>query len=315
MAGPAPSGAADVDRSQLVRTESGRCLSEEERDIAEAFTTIDANCDGVLSRSEVIKACRSSERVRLLLGLPRVIRQEDGTRDAFETVFQRLDADDSKSVTLDEFLGVFGHSHSSAGSGTQALQYSLHALCDATIEPGSALRASSAPSHRTGHTATRLGDEVLIFGGMLDGECTAELLALHVPTLHWQPVLAEGECPSSRLGHAACALEADGQLWLFGGGDGRVLLSDVWLLDRVSERRVAEGGGGAQEGATRWSWRRQLCAGPPPASRMGHCLVHLPSQRCLLSFGGFVKGVKGGYSSQVRGSKARTRDAEALMKL
>ena len=47
-----------------------------------------AQRDGVLSRIEVIKACRADERVRELLGLPRVIRQEDGTRDAFEAVFQ-----------------------------------------------------------------------------------------------------------------------------------------------------------------------------------------------------------------------------------
>ena len=72
-------------------------------DIAEAFSLIDANGDGVLSRAEVIKACRASERVRTLLGLPKNIRQEDGTRDSFEEVFQKFDADDSKSITLDEF--------------------------------------------------------------------------------------------------------------------------------------------------------------------------------------------------------------------
>ena len=74
-------------------------------DIAEAFSLIDANGDGVLSRAEVIKACRASERVRTLLGLPKNIRQEDGTRDSFEEVFQKFDADDSKSITLDEFSG------------------------------------------------------------------------------------------------------------------------------------------------------------------------------------------------------------------
>ena len=72
-------------------------------DIAEAFSLIDANGDGVLSRAEVIKACRANERVRTLLGLPKNIRQEDGTRDSFEEVFQKFDADDSKSITLDEF--------------------------------------------------------------------------------------------------------------------------------------------------------------------------------------------------------------------
>ena len=75
--------------------------------VATAFSLIDANGDGVLSRAEVIKACRASERVRTLLGLPKTIRQEDGTRDAFEAVFQRLDVDDSKSITLDEFRHFF----------------------------------------------------------------------------------------------------------------------------------------------------------------------------------------------------------------
>jgi hypothetical protein len=50
--------------------------------IAAAFSLIDANGDGVLSRAEVIKACRASERVLTLLGLPKTIRQEDGSRDA-----------------------------------------------------------------------------------------------------------------------------------------------------------------------------------------------------------------------------------------
>ena len=76
-------------------------------DVEKAFRLIDANNDGELSRAEVIKACRADERVRTLLGLPRVIRQEDGTRDAFEEVFQRIDADDSKAISLDEFCRVF----------------------------------------------------------------------------------------------------------------------------------------------------------------------------------------------------------------
>ena len=93
--------------------------AEEAEGIVEAFRLIDANDDGELSRSEVIKACRSSERIRVLLSLPRVIRQEDGTRDAFEKVFQRLDQDDSKRVSLDEFLRVFGRRASLTSQGAR----------------------------------------------------------------------------------------------------------------------------------------------------------------------------------------------------
>jgi hypothetical protein len=55
-----------------------------EHHVAEAFSLIEANGDGVLSRAEVIKACRASERVRTLLCLPMTIRLEDGTREAFD---------------------------------------------------------------------------------------------------------------------------------------------------------------------------------------------------------------------------------------
>jgi hypothetical protein len=127
---------------------------------------------------------------------------------------------------------------------------------------------------------------------MVDGECSAELLSLRLPpTLAWQTLTPSGDWPSCRLGHAACAVVDAHQLWVFGGGDGRVLLNDVWTLDRLPSSH-------AQHDAWSCSWQCQKCAGDA-ASRMGHNLVYMASQKALLSFGGFVKGVKGGYSAQV----------------
>ena len=68
-----------------------------------AFKLIDKNGDGTLTRAEIIKGCRNEQRVRELLQLPLTIRQEDGTRDVFETVYQLIDKDDSKSIDLKEF--------------------------------------------------------------------------------------------------------------------------------------------------------------------------------------------------------------------
>ena len=45
--------------------------------------------------------------MRGLLALPQKIRQEDGTRDLFERVYQAIDNDDSKSITLTEFEAYF----------------------------------------------------------------------------------------------------------------------------------------------------------------------------------------------------------------
>ena len=69
----------------------------------EAFRLIDKNGDGVLSRIEVIQACRNDGEVARLLRLPQQIKQEDGSRDRFEEIFQMMDIDDSKEVDLQEF--------------------------------------------------------------------------------------------------------------------------------------------------------------------------------------------------------------------
>ena len=74
-----------------------------ELDYQVAFELIDKNGDGKLTRAEIIKGCRSDQRVRELLQLPATIRQEDGTRDVFEKVYQLMDKDDSKSIDITEF--------------------------------------------------------------------------------------------------------------------------------------------------------------------------------------------------------------------
>tara|TARA_B110001452_G_scaffold113185_1_gene93950 strand:+ start:247 stop:651 length:405 start_codon:yes stop_codon:yes gene_type:complete len=79
---------------------------EEHKDnhsISAAFQLIDTSGNGRLSRAEVIKAARSNPMVRQLLDLPREIRQEDGSRDRFEQVFQAMDRNDSKEVDYAEF--------------------------------------------------------------------------------------------------------------------------------------------------------------------------------------------------------------------
>ena len=81
--------------------------SPRQRDVAAAFSSIDANGNGVLSRAEVIKACRRDEQVRALLGLPAIIREGDGRED-FESVFQQIDCNDSKDINFEEFNAFVG---------------------------------------------------------------------------------------------------------------------------------------------------------------------------------------------------------------
>ena len=63
-----------------------------------AFELIDRHGEQQLSRRDVIAALRAprNELLRCVLGLPQRIRQEDGTRNEFERVFQAIGSGDSK---------------------------------------------------------------------------------------------------------------------------------------------------------------------------------------------------------------------------
>ena len=86
---------------------------------------MDTSGNGRLSRAEMIKAARTDPKVRQLLDLPATIRQEDGSRDRFERVFQAIDRDDSKEIDYAEFAQFVAQlrrvGSSSADPGTKQL--------------------------------------------------------------------------------------------------------------------------------------------------------------------------------------------------
>ena len=108
------------------------------------FEQLDKDKNGTLSRIEVIKSLRSNKEVQALLRLPSRIRQEDGTRDAFESVFQAIDRDDSKSISKAEWhqycLGALG---SEARSGVLRLS-----CCSVRCSCWPWRHASASPSRR-----------------------------------------------------------------------------------------------------------------------------------------------------------------------
>ena len=143
------------------------------------------------------------------------------------------------------------------------------------------VESTDAPPPRSGHTATLVGKEVIVFGGMAEDRCTNSVSAVHAETLQWRTISASDPAPAARLGHAACAVPGQdedderAELYVFGGGDSKVLLRDLWVLDPVAG-----------------SWRSPACVGAKPAARMGHALEHLVTRHALLCFGGFVKGIQ-----------------------
>ena len=99
----------------------------EQEGIAAAFRLCDRNGDGSLTREEVLQACGSSERVRLLLGLPRTLATEED-RERFDQMFEDLDADGSGTVDVAEFLRVFADPSSEVEAGRIRLAQVLVAM-------------------------------------------------------------------------------------------------------------------------------------------------------------------------------------------
>lgn len=75
--------------------------------LLEIFSECDRSGDGYVSKIELIKACRMTEGVSEFFGLPQHIRQEDGSRDLMEELFQDMDVDDDRNVSWDEFFSFY----------------------------------------------------------------------------------------------------------------------------------------------------------------------------------------------------------------
>jgi len=101
MAAPPPQ------KLPTVEVAKKRDSSMEVETLLEIFTEVDKNNNGSVSRAELIKACRRAPGVAEFFGLPSYIRQEDGSRDMLEELFQDMDVDNDKDVTWDEFVNFY----------------------------------------------------------------------------------------------------------------------------------------------------------------------------------------------------------------
>lgn len=101
-----PRGPEQDDRGFL--EEDAKESSQFRHRLSYIFRRLDRNGDGLVNRRDLVKTLRQAPEVASFFLLPEVIRQEDGSRDLMEGVFQKVDRDNSKDITWAEFQNHFG---------------------------------------------------------------------------------------------------------------------------------------------------------------------------------------------------------------
>jgi hypothetical protein len=111
----------------LAAADNGSTIEETHEKLKLVFEMCDVNRDGSITKIEFIKACRTKPWVAELFKLPTQIRQEDGSRTKTEHFFQKLDKDDSKTITWEEFHDFYRDSLSETTPKISDVTASSHA--------------------------------------------------------------------------------------------------------------------------------------------------------------------------------------------
>jgi len=94
--------------------------------LREIFKQCDTSGDGMINKRELIKVCRSSEDVAEFFVLPTKIMHDDGSRDAVERFFQKIDTNSDRMLSWSEFRNFYVQS--------------VHDCWQAPVEPMKALQ-------------------------------------------------------------------------------------------------------------------------------------------------------------------------------
>eukprot|EP01043_Picozoa_sp_COSAG02_P042270 COSAG02_NODE_3580_length_6533_cov_1.657600_4_plen_427_part_00 len=114
--------------------------------LRQIFGRADRNGDGKLSRAELILRLRADADLADLLNLPARVGDQD--RQAFESVFQSMDADDSRGIDVEEFVAHL--------TSAVAMQSEGPRLSQDSRSPGAVPELTNGP-HAPGAQATGRG--------------------------------------------------------------------------------------------------------------------------------------------------------------
>lgn len=162
---------------------------------------------------------------------------------------------------MEESIFLFG------GSGAQSQPLGdLHVLATDALRWTQPSMLGTVPSARKGHTLTKSGAYLYLFGGKgAGGALLNDVHELDTNRVSWRTLQTTGERPPGRDGHTATAVED--RMYVFGGASSQGKLNDVRVLDLHTLR-----------------WSRPRSVGGPPGPRWGHSATLISQQ--IYVFGG-----------------------------
>ncbi|KAL6066502.1 BTB/POZ domain containing protein [Balamuthia mandrillaris] len=123
-----------------------------------------------------------------------------------------------------------------------------------------------APCRRSGHTATKVGTKLYVFGGYDGKTYCNDLHVFDTDSSVWYRPECKGDAPAPRTMHSAVL--HDHHIFFFGGCDNTSHFSDLFLLDTVT-----------------FTWAKPKVHGSQPSKRSGHSATRFGHQ--IFFIGGY----------------------------
>lgn len=94
---------------------------------------------------------------------------------------------------------------------------------------------SDAPEGIDEHSANLVEDDIIIFGGNVDGFKSAEIYKVNIHTHKWTRIIPENDRPKARAAHSASVYKDC--IYIYGGKDSDGdRLNDLWCFDLTKVR-------------------------------------------------------------------------------
>lgn len=132
--------------------------------------------------------------------------------------------------------------------------------------------SGSVPTGRSGHTASLMHNDLVVFGGVKNNKWQRSLAVLDTMLWKWSVPKILGDAPRARSYHSATPIPDSNLLLIFGGNNETQCFNDVVVLDTSKEK---------------WTWFYPDVSGDKPCPRTGHSAVLLEDGKTVLIYGGW----------------------------